>query len=1010
MAVSAKTPANPLPTELIHPHKPKTHLPKSLKFAPNTTNFQISFKRTQEISAFQSNSIEDNTNLNSEISQLCLQGNLEQALQCLNTMEEIRVSVEEETYISVLRLCEWKRAVEEGNRVYSRIAKSMTHLSIRLGNALLSMFVRFDNLLDAWFVFGKMSERDIFSWNVILGGYAKSGFFDEALNLYHRIVISASELLGDEKLGSAIHGYVIKTGFCIDVSVNNALIQMHCSIGSLVEAENLFCRMKVKDVVSWTAIICGYEKNELPNKAVESYKQMVVEGVNPDEITIASVLSACSSLGLLDTVDKALEVFKQIPEKNVISWTSMIFGLRINNRSLEALTLFRQMKSSLKPNLVTLVAVLSTCANLGALMCGKEIHAHVLRSGLDLVRFLPNSLIDMYVRCGKMDYAWVQFEMYEEKDVSSWNIMLTGFAERGQGKQASDLFRRMTVEGVNPDEVTFISLLCACSKSGMVNEGREYFDIIKNLYAITPNLKHYACMVDLLGRAGFLQEALEFIENMPLKPDPAVWGALLNACKIHKNVELGELAAKYIFEMDSESVGYYLLLCNLYSAVGRWYGVASVRKIMSENGLTVDPGCSWVEVKGSVHAFLSGDESHPQIKEIKGVLEGLDERMKKAGSEILGSASIIEKTETSRADIFCGHSERLAVGFALINTVPGMPIRVTKNLYMCGSCHNTMKFISKIVRREITVRDTEQFHNFKDGICSCGDEGYKTLISSSMSSYASDDLQFIEFVSSHTPSWVIVESNELEAEILDILEHDRDGWSRKLIEKKKQKIAALDKKIAMICGYEKNELANKAVESYKQMVVEGVNPDEITIASVLSACSSLGLLDTVDKALEVFKQIPEKNVISWDFYDFWMKSSLKLNLVTLDAVLSTCGNLGALMCGKEIHAHVLRSGLDLDKFLPNSLIDMYVRCGKMDYAWKKMFLLGISLLTGFAKRGPGKQASDLFRRMTVEGVNPDEVTFIALLCACRKSGMVNEGREYFNIMKNLYAITPNLKC
>ncbi|XP_026389779.1 pentatricopeptide repeat-containing protein At1g15510, chloroplastic-like [Papaver somniferum] len=871
MAVSAKTPANPLPTELIHPHKPKTHLPKSLKFAPNTTNFQISFKRTQEISAFQSNSIEDNTNLNSEISQLCLQGNLEQALQCLNTMEEIRVSVEEETYISVLRLCEWKRAVEEGNRVYSRIAKSMTHLSIRLGNALLSMFVRFDNLLDAWFVFGKMSERDIFSWNVILGGYAKSGFFDEALNLYHRMlwvgikpdvytfpcvlrtcggiqdlsrgkeihvhvvrfgfeshvdvinalitmyvkcgdvysarllfdkmrkkdriswnamisgyfeneefleglklflkmqsleiqpdlmtmtsVISASELLGDEKLGSAIHGYVIKTGFCIDVSVNNALIQMHCSIGSLVEAENLFCRMKVKDVVSWTAIICGYEKNELPNKAVESYKQMVVEGVNPDEITIASVLSACSSLGLLDTgiklhklanrtrliqytivrntliemyskcrlVDKALEVFKQIPEKNVISWTSMIFGLRINNRSLEALTLFRQMKSSLKPNLVTLVAVLSTCANLGALMCGKEIHAHVLRSGLDLVRFLPNSLIDMYVRCGKMDYAWVQFEMYEEKDVSSWNIMLTGFAERGQGKQASDLFRRMTVEGVNPDEVTFISLLCACSKSGMVNEGREYFDIIKNLYAITPNLKHYACMVDLLGRAGFLQEALEFIENMPLKPDPAVWGALLNACKIHKNVELGELAAKYIFEMDSESVGYYLLLCNLYSAVGRWYGVASVRKIMSENGLTVDPGCSWVEVKGSVHAFLSGDESHPQIKEIKGVLEGLDERMKKAGSEILGSASIIEKTETSRADIFCGHSERLAVGFALINTVPGMPIRVTKNLYMCGSCHNTMKFISKIVRREITVRDTEQFHNFKDGICSCGDEGY----------------------------------------------------------------------------------------------------------------------------------------------------------------------------------------------------------------------------------------------------------------------------------------------
>ncbi|OVA06546.1 Pentatricopeptide repeat [Macleaya cordata] len=645
-------------------------------------------------------------------------------------MEEFRVPVEEETYISLLKVCEWNRATQEGTRVYSRISKSTTHLSIRLGNALLSMFVRFGNLLDACLSI----DPDLMTMTS---------------------VISASELLGDEKFGRGVHGYVIKAEFGIDVSVNNSLIQMYSSVGNFEEAEKLFCRMGSKDVVSWTAMISGYEKNGLPDKAVETYNQMEFEGVTPDEITIASVLSACASLGLLDTgiklhelsnktrlieytivrntliemyskcrlVDKALEVFKQIPEKNVISWTSIISGLRINNRSLEALKFFRQMKLSLKPNLVTLVAALSACARVGALTYGKEIHAHVLRSGLGFEEFIPNSLLDLYVRCGRMDYAWVQFNAHKEKDVSSWNIILTGYAERGDGKLASDLFQRMIDEGVNPDEITFIALFCACSKSGMVDEGLEYFNVMKNRYSITPNLKHYACIVDLLGRAGFLQEAVEFIEKMPMKPDPAVWGALLNSCRIHKQVELGELAAKCIFEMDSESVGYYVLLCNLYSDSGKWYEVARVRKMMNERGLTVDPGCSWVEVKGSVHAFLSGDESHPQTTEINAVLEGLDERMKTAGFEIPRN-SLADKVEASKADIFCGHSERLAIGFALINTVPGMPVRVTKNLYMCGDCHNMVKFISKVVRREITVRDTEQFHHFKYGICSCGDEGY----------------------------------------------------------------------------------------------------------------------------------------------------------------------------------------------------------------------------------------------------------------------------------------------
>lgn len=782
-------------------------------------------------------------------------------------MQELQIPLDEDAAIAVVRLCEWKRAFEEGSKVYCFISNSMNPLSLRLGNALLGMFVRFGKLGDAWYVFGKMQERDVFSWNVLISGYAKKGFFDEALCLYHRMlwvgfkpdiytfpcvlrtcgavpnlergkevhahvvrfgfeadvdvvnalvtmyvkcgdlprakllfdqmtrrdriswnaiisgcfeneeclegirlfftmrehcvdpdlmtmtsVISACESLGDERLGREIHGSVIVTGMSDAVAVCNSLIQMYSSLGHWETAEKIFDRMKWRDVVSWTAMISGYENNVLPDKAVDTYRTMELEGFMPDEITLASVLSACACLGKLDMgiklhelakkagltsyvivantlidmyskckcIDKALEVFHSIPEKDVISWTAIILGLRLNNRCFEALIFFRQMKVRLKPNSVTLVSVLSACARIGGLMCGKEIHAYALRTGIGLDGFLPNALLDMYVRCGRMGPAWNQFNS-QKKDVSAWNILLTGYAQRGLGKLAVEFFNRMIKSNVNPDEITFIPLLCACSKSGMITEGLKYFNSMELKYDITPNLKHYACVVDLLGRAGQLEEAYEFIQKMPIKPDPAIWGALLNACRIHRQVDLGELAAQRIFESDTRSVGYYVLLCNLYANSGKWDEVAKVRKLMKDNGLTIDPGCSWVEVKGKVHAFLTGDDFHPQIKEINAVLEGIYEKMEVVAGLGGPKCDSMDNDEISKAEIFCGHSERLAVAYALINTAPGMPIWVTKNLYMCQSCHSTIKFISKMVRREISIRDTEQFHHFKDGICSCGD-------------------------------------------------------------------------------------------------------------------------------------------------------------------------------------------------------------------------------------------------------------------------------------------------
>ncbi|CAK9174676.1 unnamed protein product [Ilex paraguariensis] len=868
MAVSAKTPTIPLHQDHPYSCPSKIHKPKVLNFSYILQTHRFSLRKHHEISVLSPNSISV-TDPNSHIHELCLQGHLEQAIKHLESILGPEINIEEETFIALIRLCEWKRAANEGSKLYLYISKSMNRLSLRLGNALLSMFVRLCNLGDAWYVFGKMEERDVFSWNVLVGGYAKNGYFDEALNLYHRMlwvgirpdvytfpcvlrtcggvpdlqrgkevhvhvirygfesdvdvvnalitmyvkcgdvgsaravfdrmpkrdriswnamisgysenreflegltlfvsmreclvdpdlmtmtsVIAACEELGDERLGKAIHGYVVKTEFGADVSVDNALIQMYLSFGNCEEAEQVFSRIETKDVVSWTAMISGFENYGLPEKAVETYERMELNGVMPDEITIASILSACASLGLLDMgiklhefakrmghisytivtntlidlyskcrcIDKALEVFHWIPDKNVISWTSIILGLRINDRSFEALIYFRQMKLSLHPNSVTLVSVLSACSRIGSLMCGKEIHAHALRNGLGFDGYLPNALLDMYVRCGRMGPAWNQFNT-QKKDTASWNVLLTGYAQLGRGALAIELFDRMINSELKPDEITFISLLCACSRSGMVTEGLEYFNSMEHKYNVAPNLKHYACVVDLLGRAGKLKDAHEFIQKMTIKPDPAIWGALLNACRIHRQVELGELAARHILEMDVMSVGYYVLLCDLYSDSGKWDAVARLRKIMSEKGLIVDPGCSWVEVKGKVHAFLSGDNFHPQIEKIIGVLDGFYEKMKSAGFSEPERISVGE-IEASKAELFCGHSERLAVAFGLINTVPGTPIWVTKNLYMCERCHNTIKFISKVVRREISVRDTEHFHHFKDGVCSCGDEGY----------------------------------------------------------------------------------------------------------------------------------------------------------------------------------------------------------------------------------------------------------------------------------------------
>lgn len=331
------------------------------------------------------------------------------------------------------------------------------------------------------------------------------------------------------------------------------------------------------------------------------------------------------------------------------------------------------------------------------------------------------SIIDMYCKCGQVDLARKAFNQMKEKNVRSWTAMIAGYGMHCRAREALDLFYKMIKAGVRPNYITFVSVLSACSHAGLVQEGWHWFNTMSHEFNIEPGVEHYGCMVDLLGRAGKLKEAYDLIEGMKVKPDFVVWGSLLGACRIHKNLDLGEIAAKKLFELEPNNCGYHVLLSNIYANAGRWEDVERTRSLMKNRRLAKTPGFSLVELRGKVHAFLVGDKEHPQHEKIYEYLEELNVKLQEVGY-VTDMTSVIHDVDQEEKEMTLRiHSEKLAVAFAIMNSVPGSTIRIIKNLRVCGDCHTVIRLISKVVDREIVVRDSKRFHYFKDGLCSCGD-------------------------------------------------------------------------------------------------------------------------------------------------------------------------------------------------------------------------------------------------------------------------------------------------
>eukprot|EP00249_Psilotum_nudum_P023602 c28935_g13_i2 orf=32-1021(-) len=327
----------------------------------------------------------------------------------------------------------------------------------------------------------------------------------------------------------------------------------------------------------------------------------------------------------------------------------------------------------------------------------------------------------MYGKCGSLDDARSAFDKIPERSIASWNAMIATYAQHGYGNDALRLFRLMQLEGVMPNKITFVSILSACSHSGLVDEGYRYFASMITDFGVVPTTDHCVCMIDLLGRAGRLDEAEEFVNRMSFQPRAVGWMTLLGACKIHGDVELGKRAAEQVLDVEPQNAAVYVALSNVYAAVGMWDDVEDVRKLMVERDAKKEPGCSSIEVGSHVHEFSARERLHPQIEEILTELKRLNAQIKEEGYVPDTKLVLHDVAEDQREYLICQHSEKLAIAFGLISTPPGTLLRITKNLRVCPDCHSATKFISKITAREIVVRDSIRFHHFQDGECSCGD-------------------------------------------------------------------------------------------------------------------------------------------------------------------------------------------------------------------------------------------------------------------------------------------------
>lgn len=588
---------------------------------------------------------------------------------------------DEYTYVSVLNACSCLENLDVGRQLHSFIIKSNIEKSPFVLNAIVDMYAKSGDLNAARKQFELIQNRDIVSWNAILVGYAHDGDNIEALIIFRRMnsdgiapdvvsmacVLSACADLQVLEQGKQAHCLTIKVGLDTKLYVGSSVVDMYSKCADMESAEKAIAQIPVPSVVSRNALIAGYVQNNNTEEALNLFWQMQAEGLKPSEFSFASILPACSGPSRLNmgrqvhcytiksgcfyddaflriallgmylkscSSEDANKLFWEMPDYNsTVLWTAIISGYAQNNHSEEALWFFQEMRTfGARPDQATFASVLRACASLATLRDGKEVHGLVIHTGFDSDEYASIALIDMYSKCGDVSASLQVFdEMEKKQNVISWNSMIVGFAKNGYAEDALRLFEKMQEKLVKPDDITFLGVLTACSHAGLVSKGCMFFDSMQMKYAIQPRADHYACIIDLLGRGGYLKEAEEFIDTLPMEPDPVIWATLLAACRIYRDDVRGRRAAEKLIELEPQNSSPYVLLSNIYAASGNWDGVNMVRKAMRERGVRKLPGCSWIVVGKNTNLFVAGDKFHPKASDIHEVLKELAAQMKDDG-------------------------------------------------------------------------------------------------------------------------------------------------------------------------------------------------------------------------------------------------------------------------------------------------------------------------------------------------------------------------------------------
>ncbi|OVA17300.1 Pentatricopeptide repeat [Macleaya cordata] len=631
--------------------------------------------------------LEDKSNTvtwNAIISGFHRNGLWERSLEFFVIMKSQSCKLESSTFSSVLTACSDGDDVVFGREVHCDLIKLGFERDPYVSTSLLTLYSKYRLVEDAKTVFDQIPDKEIELWNAMISAYIGNGYVHEALNVYDQMRLSGSKsdsytlsnilsgcsmvLLYD--FGRIVHGELIKRPVQNNTSVQSSLLTMYSKCGTIQDANLVFSTMKEKDVVTWSSMISGFCQNRKFEEALRLFKEIKAEGVESDSTVMASVVGAFAGLhdvelgcgihgfvikngmgsdvfvgsALIDMYAKfglpemAGSVFSAMPQRNLVAWNSIISCYNRNNLPEFSINLFpRIIQHGLNPDSVSITNVIVAISSLAALQKGKTVHGYLVRLKIQSDLQVVNALMDMYIKSGCLKYAQFIFENMPERNIITWNSMISGYGSHGDCVKAFKLFDEMKGSGVPPDEITFLALISSCSHSGLIEEGLRLFQSMKRDYGIEPGMEHYVNMVSLFGRAGLLDEAYRFVQRMPIEPDKSVWLCLLCACRTHCNIQLGELAAEELLKLEPTRGSNYIQLLNLYGEGELWEKAANLRMCMRERGLKKNPGCSWIEIKDQVDVFFSGDSSSPWTLEIYDTLWNLRRNME--GEEEDGSTS-----------------------------------------------------------------------------------------------------------------------------------------------------------------------------------------------------------------------------------------------------------------------------------------------------------------------------------------------------------------------------------